>query len=99
VALAVIGGEMPAAHDTSVERSSVFHVHASVGLVATAIGALIALCVLVTKVLTGAPQVVGEDSLLRLSTVLIQTGAMLIGIGPLVSVVTRMFLHSRTRRY
>jgi len=57
------------------------HVHASIGVAATATGASIALCVLATKVLTGAAEVVGEGGLLRLAAVLIQTGAMLVGMG------------------
>ena len=53
------------------------HVDASIGCAATAAGAFIALCVLATKVLTGAAEVFGEGCLLRLSAVLIQTGALL----------------------
>jgi hypothetical protein len=67
-------------------------VHASIGFAATAAGASIALCVLATKVMTGAAEVFGEGCLLRLSAVLIQTGAMLVGIGVLASVVRRTFL-------
>ena len=43
------------------------------------------------KVMTGAAEVFGEGCLLRLSAVLIQTGAMLVGIGVLASVVRRTF--------
>src|SRR5437879_9528699 len=71
------------------------HVHASIGCAATAAGAFIALCVLATKALTGAAEVFGEGCLLRLSSVLIQTGALLLGIGLLASVVRRMFLSGR----
>ena len=60
-----------------------------------AAGAFIALCVLATKALTGAAEVFGEGCLLRLSSVLIQTGALLLGIGLLASVVRRMFLSGR----
>jgi hypothetical protein len=68
------------------------YVHASIGVAATATGALIALCVLATKVLTGAAEVVGEGGLLPLAAVLIQTGAMLVGIGALARVVRRILL-------
>ena len=71
------------------------HGHASIGASATGAGALIALCVLATKVLTGPAEVFGEGCLLRLSAVLIQTGAILVGIGLLASVVRRMFLGGR----
>src|SRR5258708_5862289 len=67
------------------------HVHASIGCATTAAGAFISLCVLATKVLTGTPEVFGEGCLLRLSSVLMRTGAMLIGIGPLADTVRRTF--------
>jgi hypothetical protein len=89
--LAVVGGEMPAAHDSSIESSSALHGHASVGLGATAVGAFIGLSGLAAKALTGVTKVSGEAGVVRLSAVLIQTGAMLVGIGPLVSVVRRIF--------
>jgi hypothetical protein len=54
-----------------------------------------ALCVLATKVLTGAAEVFCDGCLLRLSAVLMQTGAMLVGIGLLARVVRRMFLSGR----
>jgi hypothetical protein len=47
----------------------------------TAAGAFISLCVLATQALTGVPEVFGEGCLLRPSSVLMQTGAMLVGIG------------------
>src|SRR5882672_4211447 len=106
VALAIIRGEMPTVHSTSLENcrfphvaslneddgwlrrslkpsivsrlvgcqsrvkgeppAELVYVHASIGAAAIAVGALIALCVLATNVLTGAEEVVGEDGLLRL---------------------------------
>jgi hypothetical protein len=71
------------------------HVQASIGCAASAAGAFIALCVLGTKVLTGAAEVFGDGCLLRLSAVLMQTGAMLVAIGLLARVVRRMFLSGR----
>ena len=67
------------------------HVHASIGCAATAAGAFIALCVLATKALTGAPEVFGEGCLLRLSSVLMQTAAVLVAIGLLAGAVRRTF--------
>jgi hypothetical protein len=72
--------------------SEQLYVHASIGVAATAAGAFIALRVLATKVLTGAAEVFREGCLLRLSSVLIQSGAMLVGIGLLARVARRMFL-------
>jgi len=95
--LAVIGGEMSTSH-SSIDSSSVFRGHASVGLFATAVGAFIGLCVLATKELTGVARMSGEAGIVRLSAVLIQTGAMLVGIGTLFSVVRRIFPHYRSRR-
>jgi len=94
--VAVVDGEMPAAHDSSIESSSALHSHASVALGATAVGAFIGLSVLAVKALTGVAEVPGEDGLLRLSAALIQTGAMLAGIGPLINVVRRICLHGRS---
>jgi hypothetical protein len=53
---------------------------ASIGCAAIAAGAFIALCVLATKALTGAAEVFGERCLLRLSSLLIQTGPILVGM-------------------
>src|SRR5882724_9120068 len=55
--------------------AELLYVHASIGAAAIAVGALIALCALATKVLTSAEEVVGEAGLLRLAAVLIQAGA------------------------
>jgi hypothetical protein len=71
------------------------YVHASIGFAATAAGAFIALFVPVIAVLTGAAEVFGEGRLLHLSAALVQTGAMLAGIGLLASVVRRMFQGGR----
>ena len=67
-------------------QGKALYVYVSIGFAATAAGAFIALCVLATKMLTGG-EVFGEASFLRLSALLMQTGAMLVGIGLLASVV------------
>jgi glycosyltransferase involved in cell wall biosynthesis len=74
------------------------HLFGPIGLGATAIGALAALWVLATKVLTGAEVFLAHGPLLLLSAVLIQTGVMLIGLGLLAEVLTRIYMDGRHRR-
>jgi hypothetical protein len=59
---------------------------------------LAALWVLATKVLTGAAVFLAHGPLLLLSAVLIQTGVMLIGLGLLAEVLTRIYMDGRRRR-
>ena len=66
------------------------HLFGPIGFAATAIGALAALWVLAAKVLTGAPVFLAHGPLLLLSAVLIQAGVMLIGLGLLAEVLTRI---------
>jgi hypothetical protein len=54
--------------------------------------------VLATKVLTGTAVFLAHGPLLLLSAVLIQTGVMLIGLGLLAEVLTRIYLDGRHRR-
>jgi glycosyltransferase involved in cell wall biosynthesis len=74
------------------------HLFGPIGFAATAIGALAALWVLATKVLTGAAVFLAHGPLLLLSAVLIQTGVMLIGLGLLAEVLTRIYMDGRRRR-
>jgi glycosyltransferase involved in cell wall biosynthesis len=74
------------------------HLFGPIGFAATAIGALAALWVLAAKVLTGAAVFVAHGPLLLLSAVLIQTGVMLIGLGLLAEVLTRIYMDGRRRR-
>jgi hypothetical protein len=67
------------------------HVHASIGCATIAAGASISLGILATHALTGAGRLVGESYLLRISAVLMQTGVMLVGVGLLVSLLSRIF--------
>jgi hypothetical protein len=74
------------------------HLFGPIGFAATAIGALAALWVLATKVLTGTAVFLAHGPLLLLSAVLIQTGVMLIGLGLLAEVLTRIYMDGRRRR-
>jgi hypothetical protein len=57
-----------------------------------------AVWVLAAKVLTGAAVFLTHGPLLLLSAVLIQTGVMLIGLGLLAEVLTRIYMDGRHRR-
>jgi glycosyltransferase involved in cell wall biosynthesis len=74
------------------------HLFGPIGIGATAVGALLALWVLAAKVLTGAAVFLAHGPLLLLSAVLIQTGVMLIGLGLLAEVLTRIYMDGRHRR-
>ena len=74
------------------------HLFGPIGFAAAAIGALAALWVLAAKVLTGAAVFLAHGPLLLLSAVLIQTGVMLIGLGLLAEVLTRIYMDGRHRR-
>jgi hypothetical protein len=74
------------------------HLFGPIGIGATAVGTLAALWVLATKVLTGAAVFLEHGPLLLLSAVLIQTGVMLIGLGLLAEVLTRIYMDGRHRR-
>jgi len=74
------------------------HLFGPIGIAATAIGALAALWVLAAKILTGAAVFLAHGPLLLLSAVLIQTGVMLIGLGLLAEVLTRIYMDGRQRR-
>jgi len=74
------------------------HLFGPIGIGATATGALAAFWVLAAKVLTGAPVFLAHGPLLLLSAVFIQTGVMLIGLGLLAEVLTRIYMDGRHRR-
>jgi len=74
------------------------HLFGPLGFAATGIGALAALWVLATKILTGAAVFLAHGPLLLLSAVLIQTGVMLIGLGLVAEVLTRIYMDGRHRR-
>jgi glycosyltransferase involved in cell wall biosynthesis len=74
------------------------HLFGPLGFGSVAIGALAGLWILATKVLTGAAVFLAHGPLLLLSAVLIQTGVMLIGLGLLAEVLTRIYMDGRHRR-
>jgi glycosyltransferase involved in cell wall biosynthesis len=74
------------------------HLFGPVGFAATAIGTVAALWVLAMKLFTGAAVFLAHGPLLLLSAVLIQTGVMLIGLGLLAEVLTRIYMDGRHRR-
>jgi len=54
--------------------------------------------VLVTNLVTGIPISVAHGPLLLLSAVLAQTGIMLLGVGLLAELLTRIYMDGRERR-
>jgi len=74
------------------------HLFGPIGFGATAIGVLAALWVLAAKVVTGEAVFLAHGPLLLLSAVFIQTGVMLIGLGLLAEVLTRIYVDGRQRR-
>jgi glycosyltransferase involved in cell wall biosynthesis len=74
------------------------HLFGPVGIGATAVGLLLAFWVLAAKLLTGAQVFLAHGPLLLLSAVLIQTGVMLIGLGLLAEVLTRIYMDGKHRR-
>ena len=53
---------------------------------------------LLTKLLTGVPVFLTHGPLLLLSAVLMQTGVMLLGLGLLAELLTRIYMDGRHRR-
>jgi hypothetical protein len=54
--------------------------------------------VLGTKLLTGAPVFLAHGPLLLLSAVLVQSGILLVGLGVLAEILTRIYFDGRRRR-
>ena len=54
--------------------------------------------VLATKIVTGAPVFLEHGPLLLLSAVLVQTGVVLVGLGLLAELLTRIYMDGRQRR-
>jgi glycosyltransferase involved in cell wall biosynthesis len=74
------------------------HFFGPIGFSSVAAGATAGAWVLGTKLVTGAPVFLEHGPLLLLSAVLIQTGIMLIGLGLLAELVTRIYMDGRHRR-
>jgi len=74
------------------------HFFGPIGFCSVAAGATAGAWILGTKLVTGAPVFVEHGPLLLLSAVLIQTGIMLIGLGLLAELLTRIYMDGRHRR-
>src|SRR6267142_2212906 len=74
------------------------HFFGPAGFGSVAAGAAAGVWVVGTKLVTGAPVFLEHGPLLLLSAVLIQAGIMLIGLGLLAEVLTRIYMDGRHRR-
>ncbi len=74
------------------------HLFGPAGLVSAAAGGAAGAWILVTKIVTGAPVFLAHGPLLLLSALLVQTGMVLIGLGLLAELVTRIYVDGRHRR-
>ena len=74
------------------------HFFGPIGFVSVAAGGAGAAWIAATKLVTGAPIFLSHGPLLLLSAVLVQTGAVLIGLGLLAELLTRIYMDGRNRR-
>jgi hypothetical protein len=74
------------------------HVFGPIGFVSLVAGLAGGTYVIVTKIATGAPVFLSHGPLLLLSAVLIQSGILLIGLGVLAELLTRISFDGRRRR-
>jgi len=74
------------------------HFFGPIGFMAVAAGLAGGGWVLATKVITGAPVFLEHGPLLLLSAVLVQTGIVLVGLGLLAELLTRIYMDGRQRR-
>ena len=74
------------------------HLFGPLGFTALAAGGIGGAWVLATKLITGAPVFVAHGPLLLLSAALVETGIVLIGLGLLAELMTRIYLDGRHRR-
>ena len=74
------------------------HFFGPIGFGSVAAGAAGGGWIAATKIVTGAPVFLSHGPLLLLSAVLIQTGAVLIGLGLLAELLTRIYMDGRHRR-
>jgi hypothetical protein len=74
------------------------HFFGPVGFSSVAAGAAAGAWILGTKLVSGAPVFLEHGPLLLLSAVLVQTGIVLIGLGLLGELVTRIYMDGRHRR-
>jgi glycosyltransferase involved in cell wall biosynthesis len=74
------------------------HFFGPIGFSSVAAGVLGGGWVFATKIVTGAPVFLAHGPLLLLSAVLVQTGVVLIGLGLLAELLTRIYMDGRHRR-
>jgi hypothetical protein len=74
------------------------HIFAPIGLTSLACGLAGGLYVLMAKIITGDPVFLAHGPLLLLSAVLIQSGILLLGLGVLAEILTRIYFDGRRRR-
>jgi Glycosyl transferase family 2 len=74
------------------------HIFAPVGLASLAAGLAAGLYVAAMKVVTGAPVFLAHGPLLLLAALLIQSGIVLLGLGVLAEILTRIYFDGTERR-
>ena len=74
------------------------HFFGPVGFMTVAAGLAGGAWVAATKIVTGAPVFLEHGPLLLLSAVLVQTGVVLVGLGLLAELLTRIYMDGRQRR-
>ncbi len=74
------------------------HLFGPIGFASFVVGAASGAYVLLTKLVTGAPVFLEHGPLLLLSVVLVQSGVLLVGLGVLAEILTRIYYDGRKRR-
>jgi hypothetical protein len=74
------------------------HLFGPIGFGSVAAGTAAGAWIAATKLVTGAPVFVAHGPLLLLSAVLVQTGIVLVGLGLLAELLTRIYMDGRRRR-
>jgi glycosyltransferase involved in cell wall biosynthesis len=74
------------------------HIFGPLGFASFAAGALGGTYVVAAKLATGAPVFLAHGPLLLLSAVLLQSGILLVGLGVLAEILTRIYVDGRHRR-
>ncbi len=74
------------------------HLFGPLGFASAGAGAAAAAWVVLTKIITGAPVFLAHGPLLLLSAVLVQTGILLVGLGLLAEILTRIYMDGERRR-
>ena len=74
------------------------HLFGPAGFASVAVGAAAAAWILLAKLITGAPIFLTHGPLLLLSAVLVQTGILLVGLGLLAELLTRIYMDGERRR-